>query len=169
MPTTIAHALTAVAVGAVAAPPHTTRRYWIAGIACATLVDLDVLGRPFGYPELGFVGGHRALTHSVPFAIALGIVVTRLAFADDRWNGHRVRIVAYLMVATALHGVLDLFTTLGQGVGLLMPFNTTRFVIDWRPVRGFNEIWLMWLPPLIVTWIALRHRRERVATSSSPR
>lgn len=161
MPTSIAHALTAVAVGAVAAPPRVTRRYWIAGIACATLVDLDVVGRLVGHPELGFVGGHRALTHSIPFAIVVGAIVARFAFTDPRWDGERLRITAYLIIATAMHGILDLFTFLGQGVGLLMPFTDTRYVIGWRPVRGLNEIWIMWLPALAVALVARWVHRAR--------
>lgn len=154
MPTSVSHALAAGAIGAILAPATTTRRYWIVGVACAVAVDLDAIGRPFGYPDIAFVGGHRALTHSLPFAVALGAVATVAFFRGPAWDGHRWRVAAYLMLATATHGLLDLLTTRGQGVGLLMPFNWIRYEAAWRPVRGLNELWIVWLPLMAIIGVA---------------
>ncbi len=146
------------------APVTTTRRYWIVGVACAVAVDLDAIGRPFGHPDIAFLGGHRALTHSLPFAVALGAVATILFFRGGRWDGQRGRIAAYLTLATASHGLLDLLTTRGQGVGLLMPFNSIRYEAAWRPVQGLNEIWIVSLPLLASIGIARWLRSRDAAT-----
>src|SRR5947207_10154757 len=69
MPSSIGHALVATAIGAPLAPAAPTRRYWIAGVLCAVLPDLDAVGHPFGWGDLGFLGGHRALSHSISFKI----------------------------------------------------------------------------------------------------
>lgn len=160
MPTSVSHALAAGAIGAIMAPETTNRRYWIVGVACAVALDLDTIGRPFGHPDIAFLGGHRALTHSLPFAVALGAVATIAFFRANMWDGHRWRIAAYLTLATASHGLLDLLTTRGQGVGLLMPFNSIRYESAWRPVMGLNELWIVWLPltALIVIARVLRSR-----------
>jgi inner membrane protein len=162
MPTSVSHALAAGAIGAILAPETTNRRYWITGVACAVAVDLDAIGRPFGYPDIAFVGGHRALTHSLPFAVALGAVATIAFFRGPAWDGHRWRIAVYLTLATASHGLLDLLTTRGQGIGLLMPFNWIRYEAAWRPVRGLNELWIVWLPLMAIIAIA-RGLRSRTA------
>lgn len=164
MPTSVSHALAAGAIGAILVPESTNRRYWIVGVACAVAVDLDAIGRPFGHPDIAFLGGHRAVTHSLPFAVALGAVATIAFFRQQMWDGHRWRIGAYLVLATASHGLLDLLTTRGQGVGLLMPFNSVRYESAWRPVQGLNEIWIVWLPLLAVIVIA-RWLRSRAAAT----
>ncbi len=146
MPTSVSHALAAGAIGAVMAPATTTRRYWIVGVACAVVVDISAVGRLFGYPDIALFGGHRALTHSLPFAVALGAIAAIVFFRGRTWTGNRWRVAGYLMLATASHGLLDLLTTRGQGVGLLMPFNGVRYESAWRPVQGLNEIWIVWLP-----------------------
>lgn len=159
MPSSIGHALVAGAVGAVMAPAQTTRRYWIAGIACAIVLDIDAIGRPFGRGDVDFLGGHRALTHSVPFAVMLGMVVTATTLRAVRWNGERVRIMAYLVLATMLHGALDAFASYGEGVAFLLPFSATRFASPWQPLRALNEIWLVWLPTTLVI-LGVRWRKR---------
>ncbi len=164
MPTSVSHALAAGAIGAIMAPERTNRRYWIVGVACAVAVDLDAIGRPFGHPDIAFLGGHRALTHSLPFAVALGAIATIAFFRGRMWDGHRWRIAAFLTLATASHGLLDLLTTRGQGVGLLMPFNWVRYEAAWRPVQGLNEIWIVSLPLLAIIVVARLLRSRTAAT-----
>ncbi|MEO5825371.1 MAG: metal-dependent hydrolase [Gemmatimonadales bacterium] len=166
MPTSVSHALAAGAIGAILAPESTNRRYWMVGVACAVAVDLDAVGRPFGHADIALMGGHRALTHSLPFAVALGAVATIAFFRGRMWDGHRWRIAAYLVLATASHGLLDLLTTYGQGVGLLMPFNWVRYESAWRPVRGLNEIWIVWFP-LIAAIVIARWLRSRSAATAA--
>ncbi len=161
MPSSIGHALVASAIGAPLAPGGPGRRYWIAGILCAVLPDLDAVGRPFGWGDLGFLGGHRALTHSVIFAVVLGLVVAELAFRDARWHGYRGRIIAYLVLATASHGALDAFAAYGDGVAFFSPFSATRYTAPWRPLDLVNEICWIWIPAALIILTVRRLRTTR--------
>jgi len=160
MPSSIAHALTALPVGAALLPKDTPRRVWIAGLACAVVPDIDAIGRPFVLGDLTFLGGHRALTHSLPFAIALSIVVVgslcrhSTSTSECRW------IAAFLFVATASHGLLDTLTIYGGGVALLAPFSMQRYTAPWHPLNSLNEITWIWLPALVVFGIVALLRRN---------
>ena len=161
MPSSIGHALVATAIGSPLAPAAPTRRYWIAGVLCAVLPDLDAVGRPFGWGDLAFVGGHRALTHSIFFALVLGLVVAELAFRDVRWQGYRGRIIAYLVLATASHGALDVFAPYGDGVEFFSPFSAVRYAAAWRPLDLVNEILWIWFPAVLTIVIVRRLRTSR--------
>ncbi len=165
MPSSIAHALAAGVVGAPLAPATATRRYWIAGILCAVLPDIDAIGRPFGQGDLEFLGGHRALTHGLLFAVAVGAVGAWVVFRRSPANGSLGRVALYLILATASHGVLDMFASYGGGVAVLFPFSGTRYSALWRPLRGFNEVWWIWLPAIGVIIGARRLRRSRSGPS----
>jgi inner membrane protein len=170
MPSSIGHALVATAIGAPLAPADPTRRYWIAGILCAVLPDLDAVGRPFGWGDFGFLGGHRALTHSIFFAVVLGVVVALLAFRDVRWRGYRGRIIAYLVLATASHGALDAFAAYGDGVEFFAPLSAARYAAPWRPLDLLNEIVWIWFPAvlMIVTVRRLRTSHHSREPSAAP-
>lgn len=147
MPSSIAHGLAAAGIGALLAPRPVPRGYWVAGIGLATLVDLDAIGRPFGWGDVALLGGHRALTHSLPFAIAAGILVTWLCFWRTETPG---RIAVYLVLATASHGLLDLLTPYGAGVALLAPFSDARVLSPWQPFTGVVEVFGIWVPLAVV-------------------
>lgn len=153
--------MVAAAIGSTFAPNITTRRYWIAGILCAVLVDLDALGRPFGRGDLAVLGGHRTLTHSLAFAVLAGLVVAWVAFRHPRWDGFRGRIALYLTLATASHGVLDAFASYGSGVAFFAPFSTVRYSAQWRPLRALNEIYWVWMPALLAFAASRRIRRAK--------
>jgi inner membrane protein len=161
MPSSLTHAGAAVAIGAGFAPPGTPRRYWVAGVLCAVLPDLDAIGRPFGYGDLAFLGGHRALTHSVSFAIAVGVVVALLAFRDPHQPCSRTWLATYLALATASHGLLDLLTTYGAGVALLSPFSAVRFQSPWQPIGSLLDEVVYGLVPLALCIWAIRLRPQR--------
>jgi membrane-bound metal-dependent hydrolase YbcI (DUF457 family) len=75
------------------------------------LLDLDAIGRPFGSGDVAWLGGHRALTHSLTFAAALAIAGVAGACRGPQWQGRRLGAWAYLALAFALHGALDALTT----------------------------------------------------------
>lgn len=161
MPSSISHGLVAVAVGGAMLPQPTARRCWVAGVLCAILLDLDAIGRPFGRGDVTFLGGHRAITHSLAFAVLLGAVVAWTTFRDPRWDQQRVRIAGFLITATALHGVLDAFASYGDGVTLLWPFSTERYSSPWQPLKGPNEIWWIWVPVVSVLMLLKRLKQSR--------
>lgn len=161
MASTVGHVLTGVAFGTAILPRTTSRRVWIAGVVCAALPDIDAIGRPFGWGDVAFLGGHRGLTHSLLFALILGLLVTLMWFRDGPWNKAHTRIALYLVVATAAHGVLDAFTSYGPGVAFFFPFSSTRYVSAWRPLQAANEIAWVWLPTILVITAGSWVRRSR--------
>ena len=163
MPSSIGHALAATAVGAVVLPTRMPRRVWLAGVVCAVLLDLDAIGRPFGRGDISWLGGHRALTHSIAFALVLGVVVSRAVrlTADDPVS--RTRLAAFLVLATATHGVLDAFSEYGLGVQFLAPFSTKRFHAPRLTFAGpWQEILWIWGPAVMVMAAGFSwHRRPK--------
>jgi inner membrane protein len=154
MPSSIAHGLAAAAVISLAyrgRPPAGALR---AAVACAVLPDVDAIGRPFGIGDVGWLGGHRALTHSLAFAAALGGAVAAMAFRHRpalAGRGSRATLAAWLAVATALHGALDALSTYGEGIELLAPFTDVRVKAPWQPFDAIlPEMLLVWLPALAV-------------------
>jgi inner membrane protein len=163
MPSSIGHALAAVALGGAFAPSNATRRFWIAGALCAVLPDIDAVGRPFGRGDLALLGGHRALTHSLLFAVVLSFAVTWMLFRGDGWGGYRLRVGVLLFLATISHGVLDAFASYGEGVGFFQPFTAIRYASPWRPLTPLNEVWFIWLPAVLVLALAWFRRRSTLA------
>jgi inner membrane protein len=151
---------------------------WWAGALCAVAPDADVLGLFLGVP-LGSMLGHRGLTHSLAFAVALAAVLARLLVP----SGTRTRLWLYLFLATASHGVLDAMTDGGIGVAFFAPFDAERYYLPWRPIavsplgvhrfltaRGVavltSEARWVWLPSVVVAgvaWFLTRPRARRTA------
>jgi inner membrane protein len=147
MPSSVAHALVAVTVAAALRPRPTPRRFWLPVAVCAVVPDLDAIGWPFGLPDIAWLGGHRALTHSLLFAGALGAAIGTMYTRSPEWRGIRVRLCITLAIATATHGILDAMTTYGAGVAFFAPLWWTRYKLDWQPFTGvLTEVLLLWLP-----------------------
>src|SRR6185295_20372311 len=97
-----------IAVGMVAArayhdgrvPPWTSRAVWS---AVSMLPDADVVGFGLGV-EYGDPWGHRGGTHSLPFAIALGLTI---GFAARRFNRPVAPTALVATIVLASHGLLD--------------------------------------------------------------
>ena len=69
------HGLAAVALGNTYSKKITSWKFWLLGMFGAILPDGDVLGFKFGI-AYGSFWGHRGFTHSLLFALLVGIVVT---------------------------------------------------------------------------------------------
>ena len=157
MPSSLSHAMVAVTVGSLVAPRELIRPFLIIGATCAVLPDIDAIGRPFyGVTgDLQTLGGHRGFTHSITFAALLGIVVSSVTAIDRRWRGQRIRLAVFIAIATALHGVLDLFTSIGAStspVQFFSPFSTHGYALSRHPINGpFSELFLCLLPLIGVT------------------
>jgi inner membrane protein len=121
---------------------------------CAVLPDLDAIGWPFGLPDIAWLGGHRALTHSLLFAGALGAAVGAIYTRSLERRGIRLRVCIALAIATATHGVLDAMTTYGAGVAFFAPLWWTRYKFGWEPLTGVvAEVVLLWLPAVcLLRW-----------------
>lgn len=106
-------------------------RVALLGALCSVLPDIDAIGFWAGVPYDAPLG-HRGLTHSFAFAIALAAVVTALLF---RRAPSRAAIFGFLFLCAASHGVFDAMTDGGMGVAFFAPFDDSRFFLPWRPVR----------------------------------
>ena len=76
--------MAAIAVAAAIVPATAHKRVW-SGVVVATAVvpDLDTL-RAFGGPDIAWLGGHRAFTHSIAFAAIAGLLLVPLLRGSTR-------------------------------------------------------------------------------------
>jgi membrane-bound metal-dependent hydrolase YbcI (DUF457 family) len=108
------HAVGAIAIAAPIVPRTVPPRIWIVVALAAALPDVDAIGRLFGAGDVAWLGGHRALSHSIAFAAALSALlslsVLRLA------SGIQPRLLLWLALTLAIasHGGLDSLTPTGN-------------------------------------------------------
>ncbi len=103
----------------------------VLALVCATLPDLDALGLWLGIPY-DHPFGHRGITHSLAFAVALAGVGALLAPA----LGSDVSIAFWvLLLSAASHGLVDSLTNGGLGVALFAPFSSRRYFLPWRVIE----------------------------------
>lgn len=103
-------------------------------VACATIPDLDVIGFDYGI-HYGDMLGHRGFSHSILFALLLGIFVSYFFYKETRINKiDFISISWYFFTCTISHGVFDAMTTGGLGVGFFIPFSSERYFFSFRPI-----------------------------------
>lgn len=149
--------MSAVAVGALLLPTAPPRVWTVLAVGAA-LPDLDAIGRPFGYGDLDFLGGHRALTHSLGAAALFGVAAATLLLRRVPATVPWTRLWAALFLALASHGVLDAFTSYGQGVAFLAPWTWQRFRSPWTPLGGFASDAALFLCAAVVSRSVMRRR-----------
>jgi inner membrane protein len=176
MPTVMTHAVVGVGLGTLFTSRKMPPLFWITTAALAMAPDLDVwafrLGIPYAAPL-----GHRGFTHSLAFALLLGLTAALLT--HWRIGGRRADLCGFFFLVAASHGLLDAFTNGGMGVGFFIPFENRRYFFPWHPIRvspiGFaffseqgipvilNEMLWVWLPTAAVVVPVLLYRRWRGA------
>ncbi len=183
MPTVITHAL--VGASALVFKPKLVSpvKVAVAASILAILPDIDVVGFRNGISYSDMLG-HRGLTHSLPFAASISLVVTLLFFRSvPRFSRTFWGLFVLLFVATASHGLLDSLTDAGLGVGFFLPFDETRYFAPWRPLTAsplsisrffsgsgadimLNEIRWVWAPVgvLVIFTAFARRLIRRVGT-----
>jgi inner membrane protein len=145
------------------------------GMAASMLPDADVFLFGANYDS---VWSHRGVTHSVAFAL----LVAAIAAALLRRVAPPLTAFAFVFVATVSHGLLDMLTNGGHGVGILWPLSDQRYFFDWRPIQvaplvtndfaprfiarsgalaRTEGLWI-WVPAVIVA-MALRMTRKGAA------
>jgi inner membrane protein len=146
----------------------------IAASVCSIIPDVDVIGFGLGI-RYGDMFGHRAFTHSLTFAVALGALATVTLFQHS--HGSPLVIFLYLFLSTLSHPLLDALTNGGLGVGFFAPFSNKRYFFPYRPIevspigissffsyRGFevllSELRWVWLPSSI--FFAIGHLLKRL-------
>jgi inner membrane protein len=110
--------------------PRVPRRAVPIGVVATVLPDVDVVAFVFGIPYQS-VFGHRGITHSIVFALAVALLGTLIA----RVRADRVATFSFLLICAISHPLLDALTDGGLGVALFAPFDTTRYFFPWTPIR----------------------------------
>jgi inner membrane protein len=93
--------------------------------------DLDVLAFRFGIPYANEFG-HRGASHSLAFAVLLGIVAAALA---SRLQVSRLAAFLFVGASAASHGLLDMLTNGGRGVALWWPLSQERYFFPVRVIE----------------------------------
>ena len=176
MPSVITHALVGVGLEKVFFVQRMPRFFWDMVIVCVLIPDIDVIGFRLGIPY-GAVWGHRGVTHSLFFALIVGLVAaTILLWRKGIYTRRWWLYAAFFTTVTASNGLLDAMTNGGYGVALLAPFNITRLFLPWRPIevspiglkgfvsqRGLEVIWseilYVWIPLVLLIIISRLVRR----------
>jgi inner membrane protein len=167
MPTPVSHAAVGFAIGTWTAPVRPSTRVCLAATACAALPDIDVLwssGLPASSPF-----SHRALTHSLLFALVAATVIAVVFFSDASWRPTRTRIAGVLLLALLSHSCLDMLSTYSRGIGLFVPFSEHRFRWPWTPLgrptgtilsQLVEEALVILLPAAALVWVGWRARED---------
>ena len=163
MPTIFSHAAVPLATGLALGAHIIPRRLLLAGVAASMLPDADTLGILFGVPY-GSPFGHRGFTHSICFALLLGVLA---AWSARRLQVPRWRAGAFVFISALSHPLLDMCTDGGHGVALFWPVSDERFFLPWQVIavspigvkRVFTErfahvlsselVWV-WLPAIVL-------------------
>jgi inner membrane protein len=165
VPTPISHAAVGLAIGAWTRQGVATRRVCIAAAACAALPDIDTLAWPLHIASTSPLA-HRALTHSLAFALVVAAIATRVFF-----RGHP-RIALTLSLALLSHSCLDALTTYSLGIEFFAPFSWQRFRFPWTPLGDPNgdlvrqlvqDAIAVLLPALVLAVLGLTVRRRALA------
>ena len=134
MASPLGHSIAVLAIGRFFPKTITSIKFWILGIACSVLPDGDVIGFKLGIPYEHMLG-HRGLTHSLLFALLIGIFVTILFYRSTKLLSKQgISLVIFFTLCTASHGLLDAMTTGGLGVAFFAPIDNTRYFFSFRPI-----------------------------------
>lgn len=175
MPTILTHAAVPLALGLGLGAQYIPKRLLVAGVVVSILPDLDVLAFRF-HIAYGDVLGHRGASHSLAFALLMGLVAFALA---QHLKSHRATAFWFVAVCTGSHGVLDMFTNGGFGAALWWPLSDMRVFAPWQVIevsplslrrvfsaKGWavlqSELSWVWLPAAVVCaglWWARRRAR----------
>ena len=156
------HLAVAYAMGKTLNPAWALTRFWVLTVLCCLLPDVDVLGLVMGIPYDHLLG-HRGITHSVVFAIMVGIVMPRVLTSGFSCRTYRYwSLAVYFSLITLSHGVLDALTDGGLGIAFFAPFDGTRYFFAWRPIAvspiGVRQFFSHWGLSVLLTegiWIGI--------------
>lgn len=168
MPTPLSHAAVGYALGAWIPPGRPSVRVCIAAAACSALPDIDAIGWALHISDTS-IFAHRAITHSLAFALAGALLATAVIFLSRTRAQYRTRIAVTLGVALFSHSCLDGLSTYSLGVEFFAPFSQQRFRFPWTPLGGVHaglvaqliqETVVVLLPALLAAWLGFKVRRR---------
>ena len=176
MPTIISHAAVPLALGTGLGGKRIPRALLLFGVLASMLPDADVVLFRFG-ATYNDVWSHRGFSHSLGFAIFLGLLVALLL----RKRAPPLLAFAFVASSAASHGLLDMLTNGGHGIAFLWPLSDQRYFFDWRPIQvsplaatrfltkgavvAKTELVWIWLPLILVSAGLRAARRPEGAAS----
>ncbi|MEO8001241.1 MAG: metal-dependent hydrolase [Arenimonas sp.] len=177
MPTIISHIAVPLAIGFGLGKRKISEHLLCAGVVASVIPDADVLGFKFGI-QYASQFGHRGFSHSICFALVLGLVAL---LAHKKLDCLRLPAFLFVSLCAASHGLLDALTDGGLGVALFWPFDHTRYFFPWTGIevsaigRGFfsmrslsvlaSEFKWIWCPAILLCSILYFFNRERKAST----
>jgi len=150
--------------------PRLSGRVAATGAFLSILPDFDVIAFPLGIPYEHLLG-HRGITHSIAFAVAMAALATSILRDAPRRPAF-----LFLLVCALAHPLLDALTDGGLGVALFAPFSNERIFFAWTPIRvspigagffsarGMETVWseVRWVwGPVGVIGILGKYARDR--------
>ena len=134
MPTPLTHGLVGASLAQVAPRAVPKKRFALLLSTAAVLPDVDLVSFHFGISYSHSLG-HRGFSHSLLFAVAVGLIAGLSFGLWHRLDQNAIAsVVGLSTLAVVSHGVLDAATSGGLGVGFLLPFNDSRFFLPFRPI-----------------------------------
>ena len=172
MPTIISHPAIPLVTAMIGGRKHVPGRLLLAATVASILPDVDAIGFRLGIPY-GHAMGHRGFSHSVPFALVIGLLGILMA---SRLHASRTMAFLVLFISAVSHGLLDALTNGGLGIAFFSPFSNHRFFFPWRPIRvaplsigrflserGWevlkSEFLWIWLPSIAIGTAGVLRRR----------
>lgn len=182
MPTIVTHAVVGAALAQWSPPGVSRPRLALTLAVLSVFPDLDVVAFHFDVSYSHWLG-HRGLSHSILFGVAVAAVVARVDFRRLGPGSHAWwRVFGLCAAAIVSHGLLDALTDGGLGIAFFLPFDSDRYFLPFRPlvvspiglanfvtgpiytVLG-SEILFVWAPLLAL--VALLRRRGRAPRAIS--
>ena len=156
-------------------------RLLLAGVGASVLPDADAIGLDLGIPY-GHALGHRGFSHSIVFALLLGVAASMLC---RKLRASRTAAFAMVFLSCASHDLLDALTSGGLGVAFFSPFSNHRYFLPWRPIAvsplavdyffsdwGLrvlrSELLYVWVPCALLAGLGYIIRRQWQPASEKP-
>lgn len=154
MASVITHGIVAATLTAVWPLPGRVRGLYLVAGAVSILPDADVIGFFFGIPYQS-IFGHRGITHSLLFAVVIGVLTAAVLKAGAKDRVRPVSMSLFLAIVTASHGLLDALTNGGLGVAFFGPFDPTRYFFPWTPIQvspiGIEAFFSSWGAAVLIS------------------
>ena len=128
---TYLHFAPAVALAVAVGPRAVGWRLTLAGAACAVLPDADFALYLLRIDTYSGTYGHRGFSHSIGFALLVGLLGTLLAPAGGRRGAF---VGAFLALCTLSHPLIDGLFDRGICNAWLWPLDGARHCLPWRPI-----------------------------------
>ena len=137
---TYLHFAPAVALAAAFGTRHVGCRLMAAGAVCAVMPDLDFLLVTMQVDRFSGTYGHRGFTHSLGFALIIGLLGFAWPDRDRPGAARRAFRGSYLALCTASHPLMDSLIDMHICCAWWWPLDGLRHCFDWRPIpmRGVS-------------------------------